>query len=311
MHWFKRNPVFFSVLAVLGIVLILELFFLARQRAEVEELRETYESRLAEYERLRNHDPSVTRENVQLARQDLERVQANLEEIRIALGAQADVPELFEDPPADTTQAFFDITSFVDEYREKARNVVLETGQRMRFRDDEHFGFSRYRNSGPPNQLVEPVFKQRQIAAYLLDTLFEVRPVELVRFRRGDVAARRDVSAPGSEREDVFTIPSAISARIPDFVDTYEFQITFRGYTSTLRDFLNRLATFEMPLLVRSVEVQPTEGPARPGRRERREDEEDERPAAEEENGAVPIVDANLSQFVITIEFVELISPSE
>ncbi len=308
MNWYKRNPIFFSILILLGIVFVLEIIFFMRQRNEAEEVRQSYESKLQEYDRLREHNPSLTRENLQLAAQDLERVEANLDEIRVALGAEADVSELFENPPADTTQAFFDITSFVDDYRDKARSVVLDSGERMRFRDDEYFGFSRYRNSGPPSQLIESVFKQRQIAGYLLDTLFEVRPVELVRFRRGDVAARRDVSAPSSEGGDVFTIPAGISARIPDFVDTYEFQVTFKGYTSTLRDFLNRLATFEMPLLVRSVEVQPAEA-ERTGRRERRD--EDERASETDEGGPVPIVDANLSQFVVTIEFIELVGASE
>ncbi len=310
MHWFKRNPLFFSILILLGVVLVLELVFFMRQASEAEEIRNTYESKVDEYDRLRGHDPSLTRENLELAQQDLARVEENLEAIRSALGAQADVSEMFEDMPADTTQAFFDITSFVDEYREKARQVVLENGEPMRFRDDEYFGFSRYRNSGPPSGLIESVYKQRQIAGYLLDTLFEVRPNELVRFRRGDVASRQGISAPSGERDDTFTIPGGMSARIPDFVETYEFQLTFIGYTSTLRDFLNRLATFEMPLLVRSVEVQPA-GAERSGRRDRREGAGRDERAEEDGNGAVPIVEANRSRFVVTIEFIELVSPSE
>ncbi len=307
MHWFKRNPIFFSILILLAIVFVVEVFLLLRERSNVEEVRQTMDAKISEYDRLRTYSPSLVRENLELAEEDLVQVEENLASVRAALGAEADVADLFVSVPSDTTEAFFDLTSFVDDYRRRAANATGEDGPGVRISDDEYFGFSRYRNSGPPSELIEDVYKQRQIMGHLLDTLFSAGPEELIRARRGDVAARRDVSVPSGSRDDVFTIAPEISARIPGFVETYPFQFTFVGYTSTLRAFLNRLAEFEMPILVRSVEVTRAEGGDRAGERRER------RTAATqtEGNGAVPIVEAHRSRFVVTVEFIELASPDD
>ena len=311
MHWFKRNPIFSTILILLGLVLAAEVVVLILERNKVEEVRRSYENKVQEYERLRHHSPSLTRENLDLVRQDLRNVEENLTSVRATLGAEADVSELFADVPGDSTEAFFDLRAFEDRYRELARTVVREDGEGVRIRDNESFGFSRYRSQGPPSQLIEEVYKQRQIAGYLLETLFAARPVELVRLRREDVAARHGVSAPGGgEGEELFTIPETMSARIPGFVETYPFQVTFTGHTWVLRDFLNRLAGFELPILVRGVEVAPAGAVADGARRQRRTPgaSEAETPASEE-NGAVPIVSPQLNRFVVTLEYIELVSP--
>lgn len=310
MHLFKKNPVFSTVLSLLGLVLAAGVVVLILERNNVEEVRRNYEDKVQEYERLLHHSPSLTRENLELVRQDLSNVEENLNAVRAALGAEADVAELFADVPGDSTEAFFDLRAFEDRYRELARSVAREDGEGVRIRDNETFGFSRYRSQGPPAQLIEEVYKQRQIAGYLLETLFAARPVELVRLRREDVAARHEVSAPGGgEADELFTIPQAMSARIPGFVETYPFQITFTGHTWVLRDFLNRLAGFELPVLVRSVEVESAAA-ARDGAR--RERQTPPGPASgtpqSAENGAVPIVSPQLNRFVVTVEFIELVS---
>ncbi len=301
MSWFKRNSLFFSALILLGIVLIAQIVVFFQQREKAEQMRQSFEAKIEEYQWLAEYNPSLTRENIEIARQDREHVRENLERIREALGAEADVTELFGDPPAERSDAYFDIISFAEEYREKARQVDVNDGAGVRLPSDDYmFGFSRYADRGPPNELIELVFKQRKIVAYLLDTLYEVRPVELERVARGDAAERRGIGAPaGGQGGDFFRIAPEVSARIPDFVETHEFRLVFTGYTATLREFLNRIASPEgqVPLIVRSVEVTPVEG--------------GQAAARAEADGAVPIVASNLSRFVVTLEFIELVSPSE
>ncbi len=316
MHWFKRNPVFGTILTILGLILAAQVVVLVLERNNLEQVRRSYESKVFEYERLLNHSPSLTRENLDLVVQDRRNVEDNLASIKAALGAEADVADFFGVAPATSQDAFFDLQNFLDAYRERARQVGGEEGEGVRLRDNESFGFSRYGTRGPPSALIEDVHKQRRIAEFLLDTLFEARPVELVRIRREDVAERRGIDAPGGgDREDIFTIPETMSARIPGFVETYAFQLTFTGYTATLRDFLNRLSAFEVPVLVRGVEVVPANGAGSgtAATRERRIPVASPAAteAAGEDNGAVPIVTPHLSRFVVTVEYIELVSPED
>ena len=48
-----------------------------------------------------------------------------------------------------------------------------------------------------------------------------------------------------------------VTARVKGFIDTMAFRITFTGQTAALRNFVVRLAEFELPILVREVEVEP------------------------------------------------------
>ena len=45
--------------------------------------------------------------------------------------------------------------------------------------------------------------------------------------------------------------------RAPGFLDSTAFRLVFVGQTSALRAFLNRIGSFELPVLVREVEVEP------------------------------------------------------
>ena len=55
---------------------------------------------------------------------------------------------------------------------------------------------------------------------------------------------------------DRYVVDPAITARVDGAVDTLAFQIKFSGYTDSLRKFIESLTAFEMPVIVRSVEVE-------------------------------------------------------
>ena len=59
----------------------------------------------------------------------------------------------------------------------------------------------------------------------------------------------------GSNTPDYFVIDPRVSARVKGYVDTTAFRFVFTSQTAALRNFLNRLASFELPVLVREVEV--------------------------------------------------------
>jgi hypothetical protein len=127
-----------------------------------------------------------------------------------------------------------------------------------------------------------------------------------------------------------------VSVRVPPYVDSTAFRIVFTGQTTVLRGFLNRLASFELPVLVREVEVEPAtaedssvaatddttaapapdasaattapsivlnaEPPAEPATK----------PAVVKVTRptAAPIVEKPLSKFTVTVEYIDLIPPA-
>jgi hypothetical protein len=119
----------------------------------------------------------------------------------------------------------------------------------------------------------------------------------------------------GDNNVDLFTIDSRTSSRVPNFVNASAYRLTFRGNTLALRALLNELARFELPVVVRSVEVSPlaagnavaTSAPAPAptslasifGTA----------PAAGSASAGVkkPIVEQTDSRFSVTVEFVSLV----
>jgi hypothetical protein len=43
---------------------------------------------------------------------------------------------------------------------------------------------------------------------------------------------------------------------VPGAINTLAFGLTFTGYTDSLRELLNNLAKFDLPFVVRSIEVE-------------------------------------------------------
>ena len=119
---------------------------------------------------------------------------------------------------------------------------------------------------------IEPLFRQRQIAEYLLEALLEARPRALfaVKRERTVTKAEREARAAaeasgvpievpvvdsGTGTPDYFVIDPRVSARTKAYVDTTAFRLAFTSQTDALGNFLNRLASFELPVLVREVEI--------------------------------------------------------
>ena len=89
--------------------------------------------------------------------------------------------------------------------------------------------------------------------------------------------------------------------RVPGRLEGDAFRLEFIGQTTALREFLNALAAFKLPVIVRSVEVEPLNAqlPAAASAGP---------PAA---GAPVPLVVQNFSRFVVVVELVRLIEPVE
>jgi hypothetical protein len=147
---------------------------------------------------------------------------------------------------------------------------------------------------------------------YLVEALIEARPQSLLAVQRERplTAAQRmernqlsttgalppaAPAARGGQAEDFLELDPALSLRMPGRVDSDAFRLEFTGQTAALRTFLNTLAAFKLPVIVRSVEVEPVATGAAPVG-----------PAgASGPSGApVPLVAQNSSRFAVTVEYV-------
>jgi hypothetical protein len=316
MASFKSHPVFYSLILALGLSAagagwgIYDRSVAARKSAAV------LAKKQAELRSLQATNPAPSEESKAAVEADLRRTEAALDTMRQELKGRGPEAERLRSAkvPAEPTDLFFNIATFVEKMRESAQSAGIK------LKADERFGFTTYASAGPDRDLIPQVFRQRQIAEYLLDALFAARPSELVSLQRerpltkADLAAVASgqppapVPAAASTNTDLFEIDSRITARVPGFVNASAFRISFVGETEALRALLNKLAGFELPLVVRSVEVEPvvkTKAPAATNSLNSIFGTVDKAATAEPEQPK-PLVEKVLSKFTVTVELIDL-----
>lgn len=268
MASFKSHPVFYSLVGVLGLAALAGGWGIYDRSSAAAKNAKVVAQKRAELSSLLATNPVPSVESKAAVEADLKRTEAALATMREELKGRGPAAERLRSAsvPSEPTDLFFNITTFVEKTREKAQaaNIKLKA--------DERFGFSAYASAGPDRELIPQVFRQRQVAEYLLDALIEARPSELISVQRERplTKAEKDALASGAQgasasrqsgatqgATDLFEIDPRITARVAGFVDATAFRLSFTGETEALRAFLNKLATFELPLVVRGVEVEP------------------------------------------------------
>ncbi|TAG27463.1 MAG: hypothetical protein EAZ36_06800 [Verrucomicrobia bacterium] len=326
MASFKSHPIFYASLLVAGALTAGQAWLLFSQRSAVAKTKVAIEQRTQELEAFTSRNPFPSKENVAALEADRKAVEAKRAEIRAVLRSESEVFQAISSAtvPATPTEAFFDIANYVERMREKAREMGT------RFAPDNRFGFAEFATTGPERSLVPIVFHQRQFAEYLVSALVssEQPPKEFVNLQRGipfspeqkqqiEEAVASGSPAPifhNTSSADFFTIDPQISAQVPGFVETVPFRITFTGNTSVLRAFLNKLALFEVPAVVRSVEVESLGGDSSSGNRRPTPSPRPRAGRANEGDDLAPVADAVKplveqvdSRFIVTLEFVSLV----
>lgn len=221
--------------------------------------------------------------------------------------------------PVGPTEAYFDVANFVEAMRTAATEaeITIPAGTR--------FGFSSHASTGPEREIIPQVHRQRLVAEYLLKTLFAAAPQELVSLQRNRPVApgktvqvaptsKGKTSAATGPESDFFDLDPRMTAAVPGFVETTAFKVSFIGYSSALRKFLNEIASFDLPLVVRSVEVESVSGT--------QQSKEKSPASAANALGALfgtttttapaadtvkPIVEQVRSRFTVTIEYINMV----
>lgn len=328
MIWLKKNLLFTIAMVVLAGGLAVEIYMILGQHAAAREVEADFMAKVEEFQRLAGKDVLPHDRNVELTAAEIERQGEEMEMYQASMQGREGLSETFADYPTRRSDAFFEIAGFVDEYRSRAVDAGLAVGDVAA----SHFGFENYATVGPNEDQLAEVHKQQLVMAHILDRIFAARPESLIEVRRpGEAAGSNEGAQDDRGRNPApaagagnFRLNSQLSAAIPDVAETSAYQIVFTGRASTLRSFLNELTSFDMPLIVRNVQVAPaSEAPERreeqPRRRPSRRVERTPVPEGEATESEVaevgeaplggeriPLVADNLSRFTVAMEFVEV-----
>ncbi|WP_156468831.1 Amuc_1100 family pilus-like protein [Cephaloticoccus capnophilus] len=190
-------------------------------------------------------------------------------------------------PPPNSRAAYFEIAR----YRQALAGLAGEQG--IEIAQDEFFGFRAYANVGPSEADILRVYTQRLGLERVLGALFRSKPQRLLAVIREERNA-----SPEAPWQDESGSADA----------SYRFQIRFLGTTAVLRTWLNELASDRLPVLVRSVTVEPGA--------ERQVIPDRGRPTAAlslssfgetgDSDGFELLVRPSGSEFLVTLDYVEL-----
>ncbi|MBR4598130.1 MAG: Amuc_1100 family pilus-like protein [Opitutales bacterium] len=221
------------------------------------------------------------------------------------------------------------LRSQISEWNAQAAEKGIEVPETCKY------SFENYLNgrAKPTEKTVQQLWRQAMILDNILQKLFKSKPenapmrivsvqrealadeAEAAPERRTAAERRRARVSRESSLGDTFKVDPYISAKKDGSVSTQGFRIVFTGYTENMRRFLNQLNSFDLMLVVRSVEVKPYAlGAAR--RKAAAATEENEVSAADfggaaaaeepEEVAKDPVVSENVSEFTFVIEYVEV-----
>lgn len=325
MGLLKKNPVFCILCALLLLVFVggsALVFVESGKQAKSKQRVAQTESQL---KRLLYADPAPTVENVAVAEQNAEQLSAQLLRIREDLqqGSSLSVS-------SDGVRVMSGIQQYITDFQKLANAPagISEgaTAAAVAIADNFAFGFGRYIDEAiiPEDLGLVPVLdKQRQVLSYIVTQLIAARPSGIQKIEREMV----ELQAADSELADSYQINPAISARVDGAIDTLAFSVTFTGYTRTLRHFLNNLTQFELPIVVRSVEVDRPVAAKKPakakGKKRSKESIDDifrafasssvdsAEPKTPPATSQKPVISDNVSSFTVTLEFIEIILPAD
>ena len=272
--------------------------------------------------------PSPSKENVELAEQNVIDLQNTRTAHERDLMGQGNLG--LTDPNDPNFE--FSVQQKIRSYALKMRNICATSKPPIKLDDGSvnDFGFSNYvsRSTTTNNQeLAAAIDKQRAILEYLVEKLLESKIHRLISVKRENLESKFNPNMTIAN-EDVFFLDPLVTARVEGAINTYAFRLEFAGHTECLRLFFNRLSKFELPVVVRDVNIERELN----FEEEEEEEEEEEMELVPGESpfpgsspfptpgganpGAVapelkkpapkPVVEKNVSVFAITIEFVEL-----
>jgi hypothetical protein len=316
MGFIKKNLTLTIILVVCILAFAAGAYLAFAEAGKIDEAKQNITLAESKLDKMRSANPAPTQENVEASAKNISKLKAELRKIRADLEQGARITT-----STDGIGVMAGIQQFISEYQREAVAHTDKGGEPVEIivPDDFAFGFEQYLDEArmlDDEDLIPVLDKQRQILSYLLDKLFGAEPESIVSVEREVL----ELEAEGTGSVKGFAINPAITAKVPGAIDTLAFGLTFTGYTDSLRGLLNDLAKFDLPIVVRSIEVERPSGsrtttkvPANNnldaffGVFDGGSDLEEGAPGEAQK----PVISENISTFTVVLEFIEIVLPAE
>ncbi|MGB1128059.1 MAG: hypothetical protein ACPG3X_06800 [Opitutales bacterium] len=308
MSFIKKNLTFSLIVLVCVLAFLAGAYLIFVESGKVSQAERRLSSAEARLNALLDADPAPTAENVATAEENVAQLSAALASIKEDLQRGSGL-----NTSADGVGVMAGIQQYISDFQRKAGDATNSKGESepIAIPADFAFGFDRYIDEAvmlDDAEIVPRLDKQRQILSYIVEQLIASAPKSI------DSVAREVIEDPDA---DGFAIDDAVSARAPGAIDTMAFSLSFSGYTETLRQLLNKLARFDLPIVVRSIAVARPSGSETVAAPKSQATFDDifgifgEQSGAPEQPAAAqkPVIEENISKFTVIVEFIEVVLP--
>ena len=317
MEYIKKHPIYVFFVTISVVAFTAGIVFSVLSYLELDKASRNFIKADKSFKQLVNSRPSPTLQNVEISNENVLALQERLESIRNDL-------ERGKEPLDDIggNEVVEKIKNFQREFKELASSNYDENGMApIEIPEKFGFGFDRFSSkSSPPKDQKEinMLYQQVEILRYLLTKLYESNPKSLISIKRESAKINEGGIDDESFYTDssIFNINSAISARVEGAIETLAFEISFMGKTNSLRQYLNDLSEFNMPIVVRSINVNRPEVSIKINDNFNNYDQEfdifgDEVKKIQEEQKKEPVVTDNISEFTLTLEYFRIVLPED
>ena len=316
MGFIKKNLIFTIIMAVCILAFVAGVYLAFDESGKIDQKKQKITAAESQLKIMCFADPAPTQENIEASAENVAELEAGLRKIRKDLGHGARIKT-----SADGIGVMAGIQQFISRYQREAVTRTDKNGESVGIivPVDFAFGFDQYLDEATmldDEELIPVLDKQRQILSYLLDKLYEAEPESIVSVEREVLELKSEDSSSAKG----FAIHSAITARVPGAINTLAFRLAFTGYTDSLRRLLNDLAKFDLPIVVRSIEVDRPSGISTTAKVPANNDldtffgvfgggSNPEVKAPEE--AQEPVISENISIFTVVLEFIEIALPAQ
>ena len=316
MELVKKHILFFSGISVCTIALLTGLVFSVIAALDLSKESNSFNRTEKKLNRTLVASPSPVNENVTASDLNVLKLSEKLQAIREELERGEEVKA-----SVDGVRVAAGIQQFISKYTALAKSHETKYGPApIEIPQDFAFGFDRFKlESKVPEDQEEVAMldKQRDILDFLIGELYATHPKAILSVKRQ--SAKQSENNTFDEYygdSSIFEIGSSVTSKVEGAIDTIPFEISFSGKTNTLRDFLNRLVEFKRPIVVRSINVsRPNESIKRKLYAETDEELQyltpEEIEKLKEEEKRDPVVTENTSEFILTLEYIEIVLPED
>ncbi len=316
MEFFKKHPLFLTSILSFALVFLIGLVFTILSFIDLIKVNNDVDKTEKNFLQIIEGTPSYTSENVVASDLNVLALTEKLEAMRSELerGAEAQAS-------IDGVNVTAGIQQYISKFKRLAGSKADDDGSPIiEIPDGFAFGFDRFSLETKVPESPEEILlldKQRDILDFLMTELFDTNPKGILEVKRESAKYISDTEGEEySSDPSIFKISSSVTSRVEGAIKTIPFQISFSGKTNSLREYLNRLANFDRPIVVRSINVSRPNESVKTKFKDQRNDKiaaifGDKVKDINKDQRKDPVVTENVSEFTLTLEYIEIVLQEE